>query len=141
MEQAAVRVVALELDLERRGEVEGLGSLDEAGLDVVGLGDAVGLAQLLAILVLDLLAVVVDESLLLDVAVDINGAGGRAVLVGSHIGRWWCGGDQAGETLGCRCRRPGRPGRPGRSASSRVESSRGLGWDEGHAPKTEILRC
>lgn len=94
MEQAAVRVVALELDLERRRKVEGLGSLDEAGLDVVGLGDAVGLAELLAVLVLDLLAVVVDEGLLLDIAVDVNRAGGRALLVGSHDVR-----EKLGETL------------------------------------------
>lgn len=97
MEQAAVRVVALKLDLERRRKVEGLGSLDEASLDVVGLGGAVGLAELLAVLVLDLLAVVVDKGLLLDVAVDVNGARGRAVLEGSHD-VWWQE-EKSGETL------------------------------------------
>lgn len=100
MEQAAVRVVALELDLERGGEVEGLGGGGKAALDVVGLlgqGQGADLLEVLhAVLVLDLLAVVIDQGLLLDIAV-VEARGGGAVLVGSHLavavwgvleGRW-----------------------------------------------------
>lgn len=67
MEQAAVAVVALELDLKRGREVQGLRSCGEARLDIVGL---LGHAQPpieLVILVADLLTVVGGQDLLRDI--------------------------------------------------------------------------
>lgn len=88
VEQAAVRIVALELGLEGGLEVEGLSSLDKSGLDIVGLLGEVqggGAAEIITILVLNMLLVLGHESLLLDVAVVIDGAGrSHAVLVSSH---------------------------------------------------------
>lgn len=89
MEQAAVRIVALKLDFQRRGKVEWLGGGDEPGLDIVGLlghGHGADLLQLGPILVLDLLLVVVDEGLLLDVAIVIHGAHlALPVLEAAHL--------------------------------------------------------
>lgn len=88
MEQTAVRIVALELGLERGLEVERLSSLDETGLNIVGLLGQVergGAAEVIAILVLDVLLVLGHQGLLLDIAIVIEGAGrSHAVLVGSH---------------------------------------------------------
>jgi hypothetical protein len=89
VEQAAVRIVALELGLEGSGEVEGLRGSNEAGLDIIGLlshGQGVDLLELGAIFVLDLLLVVGNKGLLLNVAVVVHGADlALAVLVTAHI--------------------------------------------------------
>lgn len=85
MKQAAVGIVALELDFERSGEVERLSGLDEARLDIVGLLCRVGLAELISVFVADLLPVVVDKGFLFHIAVVVHGAAGsHTVLVGSH---------------------------------------------------------
>ena len=67
MEQAAVAVVALELDFKRGGKVQGLRSSGEPRLDVVGL---LGHAQPpleVVILIVDLLTVVGGQDLLRDI--------------------------------------------------------------------------
>jgi hypothetical protein len=88
VEQAAVGIVALELGLEGRLEIERLSSLDKSALDVVGLLGEVqggGTAEIITILILNLLLVLGHKSLLLNVAVVIDGAGrSHAVLVSSH---------------------------------------------------------
>jgi hypothetical protein len=88
MEQAAVLIVALELDFKGSRKIERLSSLNKTGLEIVGLlghGQGVGLAQLLAVLVLDMLLVLGHKSLLLDIAVIVNCTGrGHAVLVARH---------------------------------------------------------
>ncbi|KAI6767952.1 hypothetical protein HG530_005961 [Fusarium avenaceum] len=85
VKQAAVGIVALELGLERCLEVEGLSGLNKSGLDVVGLLGEVqrsGAAEIITILILNLLLVLGHQSLLLDVAVVIDGAGrSHAVLL------------------------------------------------------------
>ena len=88
MEQAAVGVVARELDLKTGRVVEGLGGSGKARLDVVGLGGEGELGGLgIVLLILDLLLVVVDEGLLLDVRIGVDGAGGRLrLLEGAHAG-------------------------------------------------------
>lgn len=92
VEEVAVGVVALELDLERRGEVQRLGSGDKSRLNIIGLlghGQGADALQLLAhaILVLDLLLVIIDQGFLLDVAVVLHGADWPlAVLEGAHGG-------------------------------------------------------
>lgn len=88
VEQTAVGVVALELDIERRREVERRSGGGESALDVVGLlshGQRVDLLQLQAILVLDLLLVVGDQSFLLNIAVVEDTRRRRAVLIGGHV--------------------------------------------------------
>lgn len=89
MEQAAVGVIALELDLERGGEVEGLGGGGKPRLDIVCLlshSQGVDLLKLLhAILILDLLLVIGDQSFLLHIAVIESARRGAAVLIGSHL--------------------------------------------------------
>lgn len=89
MEQAAVGVVALELDLKGCGEVEGLGGGGKSRLNVVrllGHGQRVDLLELLqAIFVLDLLLVVSDEGFFLHIAVVESARRRSAVLVGSHL--------------------------------------------------------
>lgn len=114
VEQAAVRVVALELDFKRGRKVEGLGGGNEAGLDVVGLlghGQGADLLELEAILVLDLLLVVGNQCFLLDVAVIEGSRRSCAVLVGSHVG------------VGCRDRiRVARGGRERMASRGWVDS-------------------
>lgn len=96
MEQAAVGIVALKLDVEGCREVEGLGGGGKSSLDVVGLlshGQRVDLFQLHAILVLDLLLVVSDKSFLLHIAVVESSRRSCTILVGGHIrGRAGCDG-------------------------------------------------
>ena len=80
MEEIAVVVIALELDIERSGEVERLGGSDEPGLDVVGLlGHGQGI-DIIGILVLDLLLVVGDKGLFLDIAVVVHGTHRRRAV-------------------------------------------------------------
>lgn len=92
VKQAAVGIVALELDLEGRGEVERLRGSCQARLDVVGLlghGEGVDLLQLLqAVLILDLLLVIGDQGLFLHIAVVEGSRRSCAILIGSHRGRW-----------------------------------------------------
>lgn len=88
MEQAAVRVVALELDLEGSGKVQRLRSLQQSGLDVVGLMGQVErrrLAELVAVFVLDVLLVFGHQGFLLNIAVVSNRTGrSPSVLVRRH---------------------------------------------------------
>lgn len=67
MEQAAVAVVALELDLKRGGKVQRLRSSGEPRLDVVGLLGHAQLPAEILILVVDLLTVVGGQDLLRDI--------------------------------------------------------------------------
>jgi hypothetical protein len=88
VKQAAVSIVALELGLKRRLEIEGLSGLDKSGLDIVGLRGEVqrsGATEIITILVLNLLLVLGHQSLLLNIAVVIDGTSrSHAVLVSSH---------------------------------------------------------
>jgi hypothetical protein len=88
MKQAAVSIVALELGLKRRLEIERLSGLHKSSLDIVGLRGEVqrsGAAEIITILILNMLLVLGHQSLLLDIAVVIDGAGrSHAVLVSSH---------------------------------------------------------
>jgi hypothetical protein len=88
VKQAAVSIVALELGLKRRLEIEGLSGLDKSSLDIVGLRGEVqrsGAAEIITILILNMLFVLGHQSLLLDITVVIDGAGrSHAVLVSSH---------------------------------------------------------
>lgn len=108
MEQAAVGVIALELDVERGREVEGLCGSSEAALDVIGLlghGQRIDVLQLQAIFELDLLLVVGNQSLLLDIAIVENSRRLGAVLVSGHRrGRWECvvADDEGGVLAACR---------------------------------------
>lgn len=91
VEEAAVGVVALELDVESGRVLERLGSGRQTGLDVIGrLNHArrplVAVVHAILVLLL-LLPVLGNEGLLLNIAVVVASAGGRrAVLVGAHGG-------------------------------------------------------
>lgn len=92
MEQAAVGIVALELDIEGCRKVEGLGGGGKSSLDVVGLlshSQRVDLLQLHAILILDLLLVIGDQGFLLHIAVVERSRRSCAVLVGGHVAVGW----------------------------------------------------
>lgn len=92
MEQAAVGIVALELDIERCREVEGLSCGGKSSLDVVGLlghGQRVDLLQFHTILILDLLLVIGDQGFLLHIAVVERSRRSCTVLVGGHIAVGW----------------------------------------------------
>lgn len=84
MKEVAVGLVALELDLQRSREVEGLRGGGESRLDVVGLlshcHGADALEVLHAILVLDLFLIVGDEGFLFDIAVIFHGTHGRRTV-------------------------------------------------------------
>lgn len=96
MKQAAVGVIALELDIEGCREVEGLGGGGKSSLDVVGLlghGQRIDLLQLHAIFVLDLLLVIGNQGFLLHVAIVESSRSSCAILVGGHVrGQVSCGG-------------------------------------------------
>jgi hypothetical protein len=104
VEQAAVRIVALELGLQGGVEAQRLGRGRKPRLNIVGrLGHAHGghgLQIRHAILKLDVLLVLGDESLLLDIAVVVHGPDGRhTVLEAAHVVGWggeWKGDDDVG---------------------------------------------
>ena len=72
VEQGAVVVVRLELDLKGRRVVKGLGCGSESGLDVVGLLSHAHSSVVVLALVLDLLLVVGNHGLLLAIGLIVD---------------------------------------------------------------------
>jgi len=86
VEKAAVGVVALELDVEGRRVVEGLGGSSQTSLDIIGLGGGVLFDIIKAMFKLLLFPVLGNKDFLLNIAVVVMGAGLRTIGVGTHDG-------------------------------------------------------